>query len=262
MSSYADIAAENAPPKSEQPKPDPGYLEGPNPHAHDSVNAQAPDVNSSKVNVVPSDSDLEHLKTQSQEAYDEAVAKAREQRKQLESDAKKAADEAQKKGEQVANDAQKKGEKLAGDAQKAGKEVANEAEKFGKDARAEAQKAGKKAEEYFEKGKKEVQKDAEYLRKKGEEGAKRVKKAAGEAEKELESWWDQFSRDPKQWGPALAGLNAVLLGGLGIYAYTNKEQVQRTDKRLLSAATVGVLALLGGQYTWASETARKQNRGL
>ena len=28
MSSYADIAQQNAPPKSEQPKPDPNLLEG------------------------------------------------------------------------------------------------------------------------------------------------------------------------------------------------------------------------------------------
>ena len=101
--SYASIAAENAPPKSEQPKPDPGYLEGQN--RSGDVSTTAPDVNSGKINVVPSDSDLEHLKTQSQEAYEEAVAKAREQRKQLEADAKKVSDSAQK----TANDAKNAG---------------------------------------------------------------------------------------------------------------------------------------------------------
>lgn len=278
MSSYADIAAENAPPKSQQPKPDPGYLEGHNPSGD--VNHAAPDVNSGKVNVVPSDSDLEHLKTQSQEAYEEAVAKAREQRKQLEADAQKASDAAQKTasdakkaGKDVANDAKKAGQDVANDAKKAGKEAADEAEKvgkdaraeaekFGKNARAEAEKAGKKAEEYFEKGKKELSKDAEILRKKGEEGAKKLRKKAGEAEKEFESFWNSFSNDPKQWGPALAAVNVALLGGLGIYAYTHKEQVQRTDRRLISAITVGVLGLIGGQGYWANETAKKQNSSL
>lgn len=275
MSSYADIAAENAPPKSQQPKPDPGYLEGHN--STDDVSHAAPDVNSGKVNVVPSDSDLEHLKTQSHEAYDEAVAKAREQRKQLESDAKKASDsaaktanDAKKAGKDVADDAKKAGKDAAADAKKAGKEVADEAEKvgkdvraqaekFGKNARAEAEKAGKKAGEYYEKGKKEFSKDAEVLRKKGEEGANKLKKKAGEAEKELESFWNSFSSDPKQWGPALAAVNVALLGGLGIYAYTHKEQVQRTDRRLISAVTVGILGLIGGQGYWANETAKKQN---
>ncbi|CDR98868.1 hypothetical protein, partial [Sporisorium scitamineum] len=227
MSSYADIAAENAPPRSQQPKPDLGYLEGGD---SSEVSNAAPDVNSGKVNVVPSDSDLEHLKTQSQEAYDEAVAKAREQRKQLEAEAKKASESASK----TAQDAKKAGQDLAGDAKKAGK-----------DARAEAEKAGKKAEDYYEKGKKELSKDAEVLRKKGEEGAKNLKKKAGEAEKELESFWNSFSNDPKQWGPTLAAVNVALLGGLGIYAYTHKEQVQRTDRCLLSAITVGVLGLIG-----------------
>lgn len=240
----------------------------------------SPDVNSHKVTVVPSDSDLEHLKTQSQDAYNEAVANAREQRRQLEAEAKrasndakntanKAANDAQKVGKDVkdnaksaASDAQKKGEKVADQAQKKGAELADEAERVGKVAKKEAQKASKKAEEYYEQGKKEVQKDAEILRKKGEQGAKKVRKAANDAEHEIESFWNSFSRDPKQWGPTLAAVNVALLGGLGIYAYTNQEQVRRTDRRLLSAATVGILGLLGGQYTWATETARRQNRGL
>ncbi len=111
--SYASIAAENAPPKSEQPKPDPGLLEGHN-ESHTDVNPNSLDVNSGKINVVPADSDLEHLKTQSQEAYDEAVSKAREQRRQLEQDAKKASDSAKS----TANDAKKAGKDAANDAQK------------------------------------------------------------------------------------------------------------------------------------------------
>ena len=265
MSSYADIAEKNAPPKSQQPKPDPGFLEG---SGGDGVNHSAPDVNSGKVNVVPSDSDLEHLKTQSQEAYEEAVSKAREQRKQLEADAKKASDsasktaqDAKKAGQDLANDAKKAGKDAADQAEKVGKDARAEADKFGNNARAEAEKAGKKAEEYYEKGKKELSKDAEILRKKGEQGAKQLKKKAGQAEKELESFWNSFSSDPKQWGPTLAAVNVALLGGLGIYAYTHKEQVQRTDRRLLSAITVGVLGLIGGQGYWATETAKKQNGG-
>ncbi len=254
-------------------------------------NPNAPDVNSGKVNVVPSDSDLEHLKTQSQEAYDEAVAKAREQRKQLEQDAQKAsnaakktandahkagkdaaedakkagkdaADDAKKAGKELADDAKKTGKQVADDAEKLGKEARAEADKFGKNARAEAEKAGKKAGELYEKGKKELSKDTEALRKRGEEGAKKLKKKAGEAEKELESWWNQFSRDPKQWVPALAAANVALLGGLGIYAYSNRDNVQRTDRRLISAATVGILGLLGAQGYWANETAKKQNGSL
>lgn len=278
MSSYADIAAENAPPQSEQPKPDPGYLEGHN-ASHTDVNPNALDVDSGKVNVVPSDTDLEHLKTQSQEAYEEAVAKAREQRKQLENDAKatansakkaasnaadeasKSASDAKKAGKQLADDAQNKGKQLADDADKIGKELKAEADKLGKDARVQADKAANKAAQYLEKGNKELNKDAEILRNKGEQGAKNLKKKAGEAEKELESFWNSFSSDPKQWGPALAAVNVALLGGLGVYAYTHKEQVQRTDRRLISAVAVGVLGLIGGQSYWATETAKKQNGG-
>lgn len=287
MSSYANIAEKNAPPKSQQPKPDPGYLEGHDPNSHFDVNSHAPDVNSGKINVVPSDTDLEHLKTESQETYDQAVAAARKQREQLESDAKKAANsasktandaskaakdtanDASKAANDAASDAKKAGKNAADDAKKAGKEFADEAEKFGKDARAEAEKfgknaraeaekAGKKAEEYYEKGKKELSKDAEILKKRGEEGAKALKKKAGEAEKEIESFWNKFSSDPKQWGPALAAANVALLGGLGIYAYTHKEQVQRTDRRLLSASIIGILGLIGGQGYWANETSKKQ----
>ncbi|EPQ27612.1 uncharacterized protein PFL1_04750 [Pseudozyma flocculosa PF-1] len=266
--SYASVAAHNAPPESEQPRPDPGLLEGQNVD-HSDVNNHLPDVDSGKVNVIPSDADLEHLKTESQEAYEKAVAEAREARAQAERDAKAAKDKAAAtakdagdKAEKAAKDVGDKAKQLGNEADKAASDASSKAQQYAKDAQNLAKDAGNRASKLAGDAKKEVEKDTRELRKRAKEEGKKIKKAAGEAGEEIESFWNRFSSDPDMWLPALGALNVALLGGLGFYAYTNKDQVQRTDRRLLSAVTVGILGLVGGQGYWAQETARKQRRSL
>jgi Tfp pilus assembly protein PilV len=53
-------------------------------------------------------------------------------------------------------------------------------------------------------------------------------------------------------------VNIALIGGLGIFAYTNRENARSWDKRIVSAVTVGVLGLLGGQSYLAAQKAREQ----
>ncbi|KAN0064169.1 hypothetical protein ACQY0O_003336 [Thecaphora frezii] len=244
--SYASVAAHNAPPESEQPKPDPTLLEGQNVD-HSDVSTHLPDVDSGKVNVIPSDADLEHLKTESQEAYEKAVAEAREARAKAEQEAQAAKDKAARAAEKAEQEASQAAEE-AGDK---AKDLADDAQSYAKDASQRAQKLAGDA-------KKEFEKDSKELKKKASAEAKKLKKKANEAGDEIESFWNKFSSNPDYWVPALGALNVALLGGVGFYAYTNKEQVQRTDRRLLSAVTVGLLGLLGGQGYWAQETARKQ----
>ena len=100
MSSYADVAAHNAPAPSEQPHPDPSLLEGSN----NGKTTSLPDVDSGKVNVVPSSQDLEHLKTESSEKIKEAREWSKKEAKELEKQAK----EAEKKAKAAAKKAEKK----------------------------------------------------------------------------------------------------------------------------------------------------------
>lgn len=42
-------------------------------------------------------------------------------------------------------------------------------------------------------------------------------------------------------------MNAALIAGVGVFAYNNQDQVKSWDRRLVSAVSVGVLTLLGGE---------------
>jgi hypothetical protein len=101
MSTYADIAAQNAPLASEQPKPDPGLLEGGSVTGTTTAN---PDVDSGKVNVVPASQDLDNIKTESSEKIREARESAKKQTEKLEREMK----EAEKKAKKAAKKAEKK----------------------------------------------------------------------------------------------------------------------------------------------------------
>jgi hypothetical protein len=116
MSSYADIAAQNAPPPSQQPKPDPNLLEGGSTYSNETTSL--PDVDSGKVTVVPADQDLDNIKTEtsekireSQEAAEKQTAKLQREAKEAEKRAKAAARKAEKKIEGVYNDSSKKAKK-------------------------------------------------------------------------------------------------------------------------------------------------------
>ncbi|UZJ56121.1 hypothetical protein CBS101457_005441 [Exobasidium rhododendri] len=187
MSSYADVASHNAPPPSEQPKPDLNLLEGSNNQA--SKVTDLPDVNSSKVSVVPQQ-DLHNIKTDS-------------------------------------------GEKIK-EAEKAIKKEMAAFEKQAKEAEVKAKKAAKKAE-------------------------KKLEKAYDDGSKQAKDAWFRFSNDPNIWAPTLGAINVALLAGVGIFAFKNKDNARSWDKRIVSAVTVGVLGLLGGQSYLAAQKAREQS---
>jgi hypothetical protein len=105
MSSYADVAAHNAPPPSQQPKPDPNLLEGGGDHSSTpGTTISHPDVDSGKVNVVPATQDLDNIKTDSSEKIRESKEYAKKQAAKLEREAK----EAEKKAKAAARKADKK----------------------------------------------------------------------------------------------------------------------------------------------------------
>ena len=84
---------------------------------------------------------------------------------------------------------------------------------------------------------------------------------AKEAGAQIQEGWAHLSSDPKAWGSLLGAVNIALLGGLGYFVYTERNNAQNWDRRVVSATTVGVLGLLGGQGYFAAETARKQSKG-
>lgn len=199
MSSYANVAAHNAPSQAQQPHADQSLLSGSNNRTGD-VTTSRPDVDTGKVNVVPSSQDLDNIKTQTSDAAQKAY-----------------------------EDAKREAEKLEAEAKREGKKLQAQGKKFEKEA------------------------------------GKRLKKTGEEAK----NLWNTFSSEPKYWLPALGAseshimaslstvgegtdscslaVNAALLAGVGVFAYTNRENAKTWDRRLVSAVTVGILGLLGGE---------------
>lgn len=103
MSSYADIAAHNAPAPADQPEPDPALLEGSQTHPG-GITTEHPDVDSGKVNVIPASQDLDNIKTESSEKIKESKERAKKQAAEIEREAK----EVEKKGKAAAKKAEKK----------------------------------------------------------------------------------------------------------------------------------------------------------
>lgn len=102
MASYADIAAHNAPPPSQQPVADPNLLEGSYHPGNSGQVTSLPDVDSGKVNIVPSSQDLDNIKTESSERNKDAQAATEREAAHLEKkykDAERKAKSAAKKGE-------------------------------------------------------------------------------------------------------------------------------------------------------------------
>ena len=54
----------------------------------------------------------------------------------------------------------------------------------------------------------------------------------------------------------------MLLGGLGVWGYLNRDEIKRTDRKLLVGGAVGIAGLLGAQTYAASEAAKKQNNSF
>jgi hypothetical protein len=104
--------------------------------------------------------------------------------------------------------------------------------------------------------------EAKELEAKASDAAKRAEKKASkafdDASKQVSKSWHTFSSEPKYWVPTLGLVNAALLAGVGVFAYTNQDQVKTWDRRLFSAISVTVVSLLGGQAFLATQKAREQ----
>lgn len=89
--------------------------------------------------------------------------------------------------------------------------------------------------------------------------ARSISKKASEVSAQVQEGWGHLSSDPKAWGSVLGAVNVALLGGLGYYAYKERNNnTYKWDRKTVSAISVGVLTLLGVQGYAAAETARKQ----
>ncbi|CAD6919414.1 unnamed protein product [Tilletia laevis] len=116
------------------------------------------------------------------------------------------------------------------------------------------QNAREEAERVKEKAK-NLKEDAKHGLHKAE---KKVSKAANDASSQAKKSWAQFSSDPKAWASSLGALNIVVLGGLGVYAYTQRDAIRAWDRRVLVAVVGGVGAVLGLQAYAGTEKAREQ----
>ncbi|KAL9935165.1 hypothetical protein V8E36_006241 [Tilletia maclaganii] len=221
--SYADVAKVNAPPPTAA---DPRFLEGSynqpptDGHGASDVPSQAlPDVNSRKVNVVPANTDLHHLHTQTEQDGAEVEAHAEEQARA----AKQQAEQAAKSAEQTAHKAKDR-------------------------AQEEADKLAKRAEG--------VKEDAKEGLKKAE---KKISQAAKDTSRQAERSWAEFSSDPKKWASTLGAFNIVILGGLGVAAYTQRETIKTWDRRFIATVVGGVAAVVGLQSWFAADKAAEQS---
>ncbi|PWN31862.1 uncharacterized protein FA14DRAFT_182649 [Meira miltonrushii] len=89
-------------------------------------------------------------------------------------------------------------------------------------------------------------------------GEKKAHKAYDDTSKQVSQYWSTFSSDPKYWLPTLGFINVALVAGVGIFAYNNQNEVKSWDRRLVSAVSVGVLSLFGGEAYLATQKAREQ----
>lgn len=105
MSSYADVASHNAPSQAQQPQADPGLLDGRN---NGGDTTTRPDVNTGKVNVLPSSQDLDHIKTQTSDAAEKAYESSKREAAKLEAEAKKEGKKLQAQGKKLEKDAERR----------------------------------------------------------------------------------------------------------------------------------------------------------
>lgn len=109
-----------------------------------------------------------------------------------------------------------------------------------------------------DKAKKFASDESEHIRREAKKAEKSLSKKTKEVSAQVQEGWKHLSSDPKAWGTLLGAVNLAVLGGLGYFVYKERANIERWDRRVVSAVSVGVLGLLGGQGYVAAETARKQ----
>lgn len=75
----------------------------------------------------------------------------------------------------------------------------------------------------------------------------RIRSTASSASEQTSQSVSHFLSTPKYWLSSLGLVNSLLIGGLGIFAYTRREEIRRADRRVLGAIAVGAVGIFGGQ---------------
>ncbi|GAA5930395.1 uncharacterized protein JCM15063_004794 [Sporobolomyces koalae] len=273
MSTWADIAAKNAPPEELQAHPDPRLLERKEDHpTHEGE--QAVDYEAEHVHVVDRD-EADKLRKAMDNAEDSQAEDefARARRHQEERDAatqqarlkaqtqqelKKEVDVVEAEASSQVEQGKATAEKTAKDADKVVKDTKqevnktyNSAKEQGKEALAEGKKEAKEkyaegkkvAGEKWEQGKKEAKEFADKAEKEVKKDAKKVQKKAGEIEKEGRA----LAREYPYAATGLVGaVNLALVAVPAYYAYQNWNK-PRWDRRIISAFVVGLTAAFGAE---------------
>ncbi|WVQ95632.1 hypothetical protein IAU59_002730 [Kwoniella sp. CBS 9459] len=111
-----------------------------------------------------------------------------------------------------------------------------------------AKETEKKAEAKAKQAEKKVESAAKEAEKKGKELSKKAKNELHKAESALGPYWDK-TKDvvlrPGTLGGLMGVVNVGILGTLGYFAYTRKDQPW--DRRIVGGAVAGTLALFGAE---------------
>ena len=65
--------------------------------------------------------------------------------------------------------------------------------------------------------------------------------------KKFRGAWDDFSSNPKYWLSTLSVVNVAVIGAASYFGYQNRNEIQKWDRRLLSAVIVGAATFFGAE---------------
>ncbi|OCF33686.1 hypothetical protein I317_02494 [Kwoniella heveanensis CBS 569] len=236
--SYASVASHNIP-FGEMPQPDQHLREG----GHFEGETEATAAVDSKVNVLPAGSDPNHpdietapvsqpISVELHPAADPEPSTSEAAPKPLPTPTKSSVDLPESGAEY---------EKKAKETEKKAKETEKKVESKAKQAEKKVEGAAKDVEKKAE----GLAKDAE---KKGKELSKKAQNELHKAESALGPYWDK-TKDvvlrPGTLGGLMGVVNVGILGTLGYFAYTRKDQPW--DRRIVGGAVAGTLALFGAE---------------
>ncbi|KAK9898627.1 hypothetical protein P389DRAFT_167152 [Cystobasidium minutum MCA 4210] len=262
--SYADIAAKNRLPESQQPHPDPNLLEGSH-HSESDTDLSQSGASDEKIHVVSQEEFVkqEHA-LESPPAPQEPVL--------LTADDATDSAAVQRKAQADAEKVEANAKKAANETKKAAEDAKDKAEDVKEDAKDKASKAYAQGEKKLEKGKEEASKEYAELSEKAkraydrlsEEGKKDWQKLSKESKKKWEeaknSDAGQELQKPEVWGSLLGLANLAVTGTTIYFAYKNRNK-PRWDRRVVSATVIGLAAWFGVQgYLLPQSDAVKQRR--
>ena len=65
--------------------------------------------------------------------------------------------------------------------------------------------------------------------------------------KKIHGAWNNFSSNPKYWLSTLSVVNVAVIGAASYFGCRNRNEIQKWDRRLLSAAIVGAATFFGAE---------------